>query len=136
MKNKLCSYEEFQNEARIISDDINCKCLIKNELQVCEADFLAIQNLCEDLHEQNIFYKNGLTDPHPIIGILIMPSGATGCEKAFMFVKNLPYKMLVSITVSGVHKLLTLLVITYVNLNHLPAQKLLEMLAKKCKKRS
>ena len=53
-------------------------------------------------------------------------------EKAFMFVRNLPYKMSVSIGGGGLHKILALLMITYKNLNALPDHKLLRMLFDQC----
>ncbi|CAF0796666.1 unnamed protein product [Rotaria sordida] len=68
MKNQLCSYEELQSEARIILDDIIRKYSIRYE------------------------HQNGLTDYHPMMGILIMPLGATDFGKDFMFVSNLPNK--------------------------------------------
>ncbi|CAF4900283.1 unnamed protein product, partial [Rotaria sp. Silwood1] len=88
----------------------------------------------QNVSDHEIYALNGLTDPHPLMGILIMPSGAKGFGKAFMFVSNLPYKMLLSIGIGGLHKILALLVITYMNLNHWPAQKLLEMLVEKSRK--
>ncbi|CAF4016123.1 unnamed protein product [Rotaria sordida] len=49
-----------------------------------EVDFMSIKSLWEDLREQNIFFKYGLPDPHPIIGILIMPSSTKEFDKAFI----------------------------------------------------
>ncbi len=53
-------------------------------------------------------------------------------EKAFMFVRNLPYKMPVSIDGGGLHKILGLLLIVYKSLNDIPDHKLLQMLSDRC----
>ncbi|CAF3428143.1 unnamed protein product [Rotaria sp. Silwood2] len=97
LKNKLCSFEELQDEAREILNDIIQKYSVQKQHQMSEVDFMAIKSLCEDLREQNIFFKYGLPDPHPTIGTLIMPSSTKEFDKAFMFIRNLPYKMPVSI---------------------------------------
>ncbi|CAF3345426.1 unnamed protein product [Rotaria sp. Silwood2] len=135
MKNQLFSYEELQNEARQLLDEIIRKYSIQIEHHMSETDFKATARFCDGLGEQNIFFKNGITGIHPIIGVLLMPSIASGFEKAFLFVKNLPFKMAVSISVSGLHKILTLLAIVYMNLNHSPTQTLLKMLIENCKKK-
>ncbi|CAF4696287.1 unnamed protein product, partial [Rotaria sp. Silwood2] len=96
-----------------------------------EVDFMAIKSLCEDLREQNIFFKYGLPDPHPTIGTLIMPSSTKEFEKAFMFIRNLPYKMPVSIGSGGLHQIVALLLISYITLDHLPSHKLLQILFEK-----
>ncbi len=61
-----------------------------------------------------------------------MSSSMKEFEKAFMFVRNLPYKMPVSIGGGGLHKILALLLIMYINLNDLPGHKLLRMLFDQC----
>ncbi len=61
-----------------------------------------------------------------------MSSSMKEFEKAFLFVRNLPYKMPVSIGVGGLHKTLALLLIIYINLNDLPVHKLLRMLIDQC----
>jgi len=53
-------------------------------------------------------------------------------EKAYMFVRNLPYKMSMSITGGGLHKILALLLTVYVNLNDTPTHKLIRMLFDQC----
>ncbi|CAF3826211.1 unnamed protein product [Rotaria sp. Silwood1] len=104
--NKLCSFEELQDEAREILNDIIQKYSVQKQHQMSEVDFMAIKILCEDLREQNIFFKYGLPDPHPTIGILIMPSSTKEFEKAFMFIRNLPYKMPVSLGGGGLHQII------------------------------
>ncbi len=61
-----------------------------------------------------------------------MSSSMKGFEKSFMFVRNLPYKMPVSIGGGGLHKVVALLLIMYMNLNDLPGHKLLRMLFDRC----
>ncbi|CAF3963394.1 unnamed protein product [Rotaria sp. Silwood1] len=136
LKNKLCSFEELQDEAREILNDIIQKYSVQKQHQMSEVDFMAIKILCEDLREQNIFFKYGLPDPHPTIGILIMPSSTKEFEKAFMFIRNLPYKMPVSLGGGGLHQIVALLLISYIILDHLPSHKLLQTLFEKCKKRN
>jgi hypothetical protein len=51
-------------------------------------------------------------------------------EKAFMFVKNLPYKMSVSIG-GGLRKILARLII-YINMNDSPVHNLLQLLFNQC----
>lgn len=75
-----------------------------------------------------IFFQNGLTDPHPIIGALMIPSIESGIQKAFMFIRRLPLKMHVHIGATGLHKVVALLIIVYLNLSHSPGHKLLSML--------
>jgi hypothetical protein len=82
-----------------------------------------------------LFFQNGLVDPHPTLGILIMPSVNKEFEKAFMFIRNLSYKMSVSIGGGGLHKILALILITYINLNHPPTHKLLQKLSEHCKQK-
>ncbi|CAF3337247.1 unnamed protein product [Rotaria sp. Silwood2] len=90
------------------------------------------------LQYQEIFHEEtyGLPDPHPTIGTLIMPSSTKEFEKAFMFIRNLPYKMPVSIGSGGLHQIVALLLISYITLDHLPSHKLLQILFEKCKKKS
>ncbi|CAF4622458.1 unnamed protein product, partial [Rotaria magnacalcarata] len=135
LKNQLFSYEELHNEARQLLDEIIRKYSIQIEHHMSETDFKATARFCDGLGEQNIFFKNGITGIHPIIGVLLMPSIASGFEKAFLFVKNLPFKMAVSISVSGLHKILALLAVVYMNLNHSPTQTLLKILIENCKKK-
>ncbi|CAF4705785.1 unnamed protein product [Rotaria sp. Silwood2] len=97
-----------------------------------EADFLYMNMFCEDFGEHKLFFKNGLADSHPIIGILIMSSSLQEFEKAFMFVRNWPYKMPVSIGFGDFHKILGLLLITYKKLNEFPSHKLLRALFDQC----
>ena len=83
-----------------------------------------------------LLLQNGLIDPHPMMGIVIMSSSLKEFEKDFMFVKNLPYKMLVSIGGGGLHKILALLLIMHLNLNHLPVHKLLRILLEQCNQKN
>ncbi|CAF5027982.1 unnamed protein product, partial [Rotaria sp. Silwood1] len=128
IKKKLFSYEKLEHEARALLDTHIRKYSISNEHSLTERDFQTIQNLCSDLNESNIFFKNGLSNSHPPIGVLMMPSINSNVEKAFMFIKNLPYKMHVRVGIAGLHKILALFVIVYMNLNHWPTHKLLLML--------
>jgi hypothetical protein len=64
-----------------------------------------------------------------------MPSVNKEFEKAIMFIRNLPYKMSVSIGGGGLHKILSLILITYINLNHSPSHKLLQVLSDNCKQK-
>ncbi len=64
-----------------------------------------------------------------------MPSVNKEYEKAFMFVRNLPYKMPISIGGGGLHKIVALVFITYLILNHSPGHKLLQILFEQCKKK-
>ncbi|CAF4200045.1 unnamed protein product, partial [Rotaria sordida] len=57
IKNKLFSYEKLEHEARTLLDTHICKYSISNEHFLTERDFQAIQNLCNDLNESNIFFK-------------------------------------------------------------------------------
>ncbi|CAF4378090.1 unnamed protein product, partial [Rotaria sp. Silwood2] len=136
IKKKLFSYEKLEHEARALLDTHIRKYSISNEHSLTERDFQAIQNLCNDLNESNIFFKNGLSNSHPPIGVLMMPSINLGVEKAFMFIKNLPYKMHVRVGIAGIHKILALFVIVYMNLNHWPTHKLLLMLIQNSKENS
>ncbi|CAF2498829.1 unnamed protein product [Rotaria sp. Silwood2] len=131
IKNKLFSYEKLEHEARTLLDTHIRKYSISNEhfvsifvtlirlfsitfsMQLTERDFQAIQNLCNDLNQSNIFFKNGLSDSHPQIGVLMVPSANSGVEKSFIFIKNLPYKMHIRVGITGLHKILALLVILY-----------------------
>ena len=61
-----------------------------------------------------------------------MSSSMKEFEEASYFVRNLPYKMSVSIGVGGLHKTLAFLLIIYINLNDLPIHKLLRMLIDQC----
>ncbi|CAF1344301.1 unnamed protein product [Rotaria magnacalcarata] len=133
IKNKLFSYEKLENEARALLDGTIHKYSISNEHFLTERDFQAIQKLCIELDESNIVYKNGLTNPHPPIGVLMVPTGTSSVQNVFLFVKNLPYKMNIRVSITGLHKVLALLIIVYVNLNHLPTHKLLLMLMNKSK---
>ncbi|CAF3947770.1 unnamed protein product [Rotaria sordida] len=133
IKNKLFSYEKLEHEARTLLDIHIRKYSISNEHFLTERDFQAIQKLCNDLDESNIIFKNGLSDFHPQIGVLMVPSAKSGVEKAFMFIKNLPYKMYIHIGITGLHKILAFLVIVYMNLNHWPTHKLLLMLIENSK---
>ncbi|CAF2810211.1 unnamed protein product [Rotaria sp. Silwood2] len=136
IKNKLFSYEKLEHEARTLLDTHIRKYSISNEHFLTERDFQAIQNLCNDLNQSNIFFKNGLSDSHPQIGVLMVPSANSGVEKSFIFIKNLPYKMHIRVGITGLHKILALLVIVYMNLNHLPTHKLLLMLVENSKENS
>ncbi|CAF1398960.1 unnamed protein product [Rotaria sordida] len=109
IKNKLFSYEKLEHEARTLLDIHIRKYSISNE------------------------HFNGLSDFHPQIGVLMVPSAKSGVEKAFMFIKNLPYKMYIHIGITGLHKILAFLVIVYMNLNHWPTHKLLLMLIENSK---
>ncbi|CAF4413592.1 unnamed protein product [Rotaria sp. Silwood2] len=108
LKDQTCTFEEVQDRARALLDGL------------IEKYSIVVQE------------QNGLTDPHPIIGILIMSSSLKEFEQAFMFVRNLPYKMPVSIGCGGFHKILGLLLIVYKNLNDLPSHKLLRILFDQC----
>ncbi|CAF1337919.1 unnamed protein product [Rotaria sp. Silwood1] len=136
IKKKLFSYEKLEHEARALLDTHIRKYSISNEHSLTERDFQTIQNLCSDLNESNIFFKNGLSNSHPPIGVLMMPSINSNVEKAFMFIKNLPYKMHVRVGIAGLHKILALFVIVYMNLNHWPTHKLLLMLIEHSKENS
>ncbi|CAF3866729.1 unnamed protein product [Rotaria magnacalcarata] len=133
MKNQLFSYDEIQRGCRNILDDFVQQYSIVNQHHMSENDFQAVNKLCEDRHQQHLFFKYGLTGVHPVIGILIMPSATGTFEKAFLFVKNVPYKIPVSIGAGGLHKLLSLMIIVYLNVNHRPMQQLLSMVMEKCK---
>ncbi|CAF3885541.1 unnamed protein product [Rotaria sordida] len=134
LKNRLCTFDEVQDQARLLLDDLIEKYSVKQQKQ-SEADFLSMNMLCEDAGEHNLFFKNGLTDPHPVMGIVIMPSTAKEFEKAFMFIRYLPYKMPVSIGGGGLQKILALLLVIYINLNVSPGHKLLRLLSEQCNKK-
>ncbi|CAF5138374.1 unnamed protein product, partial [Rotaria magnacalcarata] len=104
IKNKLFSYEKLENEARALLDGTIHKYSISNEHFLTERDFQAIQKLCIELDESNIVYKNGLTNPHPPIGVLMVPTGTSSVQNVFLFVKNLPYKMNIRVSITGLHK--------------------------------
>ncbi|CAF3924585.1 unnamed protein product, partial [Rotaria magnacalcarata] len=101
---KLFSYEKLENEARTLLDGTIHKYSISNEHFLTERDFQAIQKLCNELDESNIVYKNGLTNPHPPIGVLMVPTGNSTVQNVFLFVKNLPYKMNIRVSITGLHK--------------------------------
>ena len=61
--------------------------------------------------------------------IVIVSSSMKEFEKAFLFVRNLPHKMSVSI---DLHKILALFLIMHINLNDLTTHKLLRMLIDQC----
>ncbi|CAF3788024.1 unnamed protein product [Rotaria magnacalcarata] len=122
IKDKLFSYEKLENEARTLLDGTIHKYSISNEHFLTERDFQAIQKLCNELDESNIVYKNGLTNPHPPIGVLMVPTGNSTVQNVFLFVKNLPYKMNIRVSITGLHKELALLVIVYRLIKRSPSQ--------------
>ncbi|CAF1388121.1 unnamed protein product, partial [Didymodactylos carnosus] len=117
-----------QDKVRALLNDIVGKYSVQHRGQMSETDFMAIKLFCDNFGEQNIFFKNGLIDPHPILSILIMPSATKELEKAFMLIRNLPYKMLVFVGSEDLHKILALVLITYVNLNNSVGHRLLQIL--------
>ena len=66
----------------------------------------------------------------------MVPSSNSAVQKAFMFVRRLPYKMHIRVGIGGRHKVLALLVIVYMNLNHRPIHRLLSMLIENSKENS
>lgn len=81
-------------------------------------------------------FQNGLTGPQPVIGALIIESRADEIGKAFLFVRKLPFKMPVTLGIAGLHNVLALLLITFINLISNPIHKLLSFLQEKCDERN
>ncbi|CAF1395175.1 unnamed protein product [Adineta steineri] len=132
LKDQMCTFEEIQNQARLLLNELIEKYSIGPQEHMSETDFMMMNTLCKDSGELNLFFKNGINGTHPDVGIVITSSKMKQFEKSFMFVTGLPYKMNVSIVGGGIHKILALLLIIYINLNDKPGHKILQMLLNKC----
>ncbi|CAF1315925.1 unnamed protein product [Adineta steineri] len=132
LKDQVCTFEEIQNQARLLLNDLIEKYSIGPQEHMSETDFMMMNSLCKDSGEPNLFFKNGINGTHPDVGIVITSSKMKQFEKSFMFVTGLPYKMNVSIGGGGIHKILALLLIIYINLNDKPGHKILQILLNKC----
>lgn len=73
-----------------------------------------------------------MTGAQPVIGVLIIESRTDEVGKAYMFVRNLPFKMPITVGAGGLHSVLALLLIIFINLNCNPGHKLLRFLLEKC----
>ncbi|CAF3694319.1 unnamed protein product [Rotaria sp. Silwood1] len=134
LKDKIFSFEEMQHETRKVLDDFISKYKIEKQEKISETDFLIVKMLCEESGQHNLIFKNGLSNPHPMIGVLITSSLTNEFERAFLFVRNIPYKMSLSITNAGLHKVLSILMMIYINLNALPDHTVLRTLLEQCNK--
>ncbi|CAF2728073.1 unnamed protein product [Rotaria sp. Silwood2] len=132
LQNQILTWDEVQYKSRDLFDGLIRKYRIETQEKTSEADFSSVKLFCEAAQEHNLFFKNGLPNSHPMIGVIISSSSINQYEKAFIFIRNLPFKMPVSIAAGGLHKIFSLLLIIYINLNDAPVHTLLKMLFEQC----
>ncbi|CAF3796587.1 unnamed protein product [Rotaria magnacalcarata] len=100
-----------------------------------ESDFLVLNLLCKDAGAENVIYKHGLSNPYKKFGILISSSSTNEFEKAVLFIRNLLFKIHLSISGGGLQNVLAILMTLYINLNAQPDHKVLRMLFGLCNKK-
>ncbi|CAF2146574.1 unnamed protein product [Rotaria magnacalcarata] len=91
--------------------------------------------LCKDAGAENVIYKHGLSNPYKKFGILISSSSTNEFEKAVLFIRNLLFKIHLSISGGGLQNVLAILMTLYINLNAQPDHKVLRMLFGLCNKK-
>ncbi|CAF2165990.1 unnamed protein product [Rotaria magnacalcarata] len=104
-------------------------------LHMTESDFLVLNLLCKDAGAENVIYKHGLSNPYKKFGILISSSSTNEFEKAVLFIRNLLFKIHLSISGGGLQNVLAILMTLYINLNAQPDHKVLRMLFGLCNKK-